>query len=78
MAMLPARRGGPDLTLIHPSREFEDIYDRMGRFINVAFGDLGLARLTDLPRSPLADVSEAAKPRQIEVKEPESAGDRSG
>ena len=31
MAMLRARRGVQNLTLIDPSREFEDIYDRMGQ-----------------------------------------------
>lgn len=39
--MLPARRGGQNLTLIDPSRELEDIYERMARLMNVAFGDLG-------------------------------------
>src|SRR5258708_15569117 len=30
MAMLPTRRsGGRNVTLVNPSREFEDIYDRM-------------------------------------------------
>jgi HSP20 family protein len=58
MAMLPARRIGHSHTVIDPSREFEDIYDRMGQLMNVAFGDLGLATLADIPWSPLADVSE--------------------
>src|SRR5258708_19849704 len=30
----------------------------MGQLMNIAFGDLGMARLTDVPWSPLADVSE--------------------
>ncbi len=58
MAMVPARRGGRNLTLLDPSREFEDIYDRMGHLMNAAFGDLGLAKLADVPWSPLAEVSE--------------------
>jgi hypothetical protein len=35
MAKLPARSGGRNMTLIDPSREFEDIYDRMGQLVNV-------------------------------------------
>jgi HSP20 family protein len=30
MAQLPARRTARNITLVDPSREFEDIYDRMG------------------------------------------------
>ena len=59
MAMLPVRRsGGRNLTVVNPTREFEDIYDRMGQLMNLAFGltpfdgDSG-------PWIPLADVSEA-------------------
>jgi HSP20 family protein len=58
MAMLPARRGGQNLTLVDPSREFEDIYDRMGQLMSFAFGDLGLPRPGNAPWSPLAEVSE--------------------
>ena len=39
MAMLPVRRsGGRNLTVVNPTREFEDIYDRMGQLMNLAFG----------------------------------------
>jgi HSP20 family protein len=42
-----------------PSREFEDIYDRMGQLVNAAFGDMaGLGRLAEAPWAPFADVSE--------------------
>jgi HSP20 family protein len=58
MAMLPARRSGQQMTLIDPSREFEDIYSRMGQLVNAAFGDLPLARLAEAPWAPFADVSE--------------------
>ncbi|MGA8454398.1 MAG: Hsp20/alpha crystallin family protein [Streptosporangiaceae bacterium] len=58
MAMLPARRRGQNLTVVDPLGEFEDIRDRMGQLMNMAFGDSGLARLADVPWSPLADVSE--------------------
>lgn len=30
MPQLPARRSARNITLVDPSREFEDIYDRMG------------------------------------------------
>jgi hypothetical protein len=41
MATLPVRRSGRNpSTLVNPSREFEDIYDRMGQLMNFAFGDL--------------------------------------
>lgn len=58
MAKLPVRSDGRNLTLVDPSREFEDIYDRMGQLVNVALGGLGPAWLADAPWSPLADVSE--------------------
>ena len=56
MATLPVRRSGRNpSTLVNPSREFEDIYDRMGQLMNFAFGDL--ARV-EMPWVPLADLSE--------------------
>ena len=58
MASLPARRGGQNITVLNPSREFEDIYDRMGQLMNLAFGDFGLVQPTDMPWAPRADVSE--------------------
>jgi len=58
MAALPVRRGGRNTSLVNPSREFEDIYDRMGQLVNFAFGDLGLARLGGGPWTPLAELSE--------------------
>jgi HSP20 family protein len=57
MAALPVRRGGRNLTVVNPSREFEDIYDRMGQLMNFAFG-LTPAALADMPWVPLADLSE--------------------
>jgi HSP20 family protein len=36
MARLPARSSGRNMTVIDPSRECEDIYDRMGQLVNVA------------------------------------------
>ena len=57
MAALPVRRGGRNLTVVNPSREFEDIYDRMGQLMNFAFG-LTPAVLADMPWVPFADLSE--------------------
>jgi hypothetical protein len=33
---------GQTLPLIDPSREFEDIYSRMGQLLNLAFWDVGI------------------------------------
>jgi HSP20 family protein len=57
MAMLPARRSGRMISPFDPAREFEDIYDRMGRLMSAAFGDMGLLR-PDGAWSPLAELSE--------------------
>jgi HSP20 family protein len=59
MAALPVRRGGRNTNamVVNPSREFEDIYDRMGQLMNFAFG-LTPAALADMPWVPLADLSE--------------------
>jgi HSP20 family protein len=57
MAALPVRRGGRNSMVVNPSREFEDIYDRMGQLINFAFG-MTPAVLADMPWVPLADLSE--------------------
>src|ERR1700679_4323455 len=51
------RNGGRNLTVVNPSREFEDIYERMGQLMNLAFG-LAPTDLGDMPWSPLADLSE--------------------
>jgi HSP20 family protein len=57
MAALPVRRGGRNTSVVNPSREFEDIYDRMGQLMNLAFG-LTPAAMADMPWVPLADLSE--------------------
>ena len=66
MAMLPARRSGQTLTVVDPSREFEDIYERMGQLMNLAFG-LVPADLGDMPWSPLADLSETDNAYVVKV-----------
>jgi HSP20 family protein len=58
MAMLPVRRGGQSLTVLNPSREFEDIYNRMGQLMNMALGDFTNLETTDMPWTPLADFRE--------------------
>ena len=57
MANLPVRRGVRNTALVNPSREFEDIYDRMGQLMNIAFG-LAPVDLADMAWTPLADLSE--------------------
>jgi HSP20 family protein len=58
-ASVPARRRGQQqLTVVDPSREFEDIYDRMGQLMSMALGGLPLGALTEAPWVPLADLSE--------------------
>jgi HSP20 family protein len=67
MAMLPVRRSsGRNLTVVNPSREFEDIYDRMGQLMNLAFG-LTPADMAEGPWIPLADVSETDDAYVVEV-----------
>ncbi|HEY3904498.1 MAG TPA: hypothetical protein VGM14_11385 [Streptosporangiaceae bacterium] len=56
MAVLPARRSGQSLTVLDPSREFEDIYNRMGQLINLALGDFSMVESADMPWAPLADL----------------------
>jgi HSP20 family protein len=70
MAKLPARSGGRNMTLIDPSREFEDIYDRMGQLVNVALGDLGTAWMADVPWSPAAEISETESAYVVAVELP--------
>jgi HSP20 family protein len=57
MAALPVRRGGRNTMGVNPSREFEDIYDRMGQLMSFVFG-LPPAVPADMPWVPLADLSE--------------------
>ena len=68
MAALPVRRSGRNpSTLVNPSREFEDIYDRMGQLMNFAFGDLARA---EMPWVPLADLSETEDAYVVKVELP--------
>ena len=59
MATLPTRRGGQTLTIVDPSREFEDIYNRMGQLMDLALGDFVMPRNGGtMPWAPLGDVIE--------------------
>lgn len=70
MATLPVRRSGRrNLTVVNPSHEFEDIYDRMGQLMNLTFGLTPIDR-ADEPWIPLADTSETDDAYVIEVDVP--------
>jgi HSP20 family protein len=76
MAMLPVRRSsGRNLTVVNPTREFEDIYDRMGQLMNLAFG-LTPVDVAEGPWIPLADVSETDDAYVVEVDLPGVNRDR--
>ena len=66
MAMLPVQRSGRNLTVVNPSREFEDIYDRMTQLMNLAFG-VAPVDVTEGAWIPLADVSETDDAYVVEV-----------
>ena len=67
MTTLPVRRNsGRNLTVVNPTREFEDIYDRMGQLMNLAFG-LAPVDVAEGPWIPLADLSETDDAYVVEV-----------
>jgi HSP20 family protein len=70
MTMLPARRSRRNLTVVNPTREFEDIYDRMGQLMNLAFGSLMQDTVADLPWTPNADLSETQDAYMVNVELP--------
>ena len=72
MAQLPARRTARarNITLVNPSREFEDIYDRMGQLLNLAFSGLPVQQVMAAPWTPMADLSETDDAYVIEVELP--------
>lgn len=70
MAMLPTRRGGQSLTVIDPSREFEDIYNRMGQLMDLALGDFVMPSNGNIGWSPLADVMETEDAYEIHAELP--------
>lgn len=72
MAQLPARRSRRSMPMVDPSHEFEDLYDRMGQLLNMAFGDMpfGQMQVMNAPWVPLADVSETDDAYTVEVELP--------
>ncbi|HEX4431379.1 MAG TPA: Hsp20/alpha crystallin family protein [Frankiaceae bacterium] len=67
MATLPVRRSrGRNLTVVNPTREFEDIYDRMGQLMNLAFG-LAPIDVAEGPWIPPVDLSETDDDYVVEV-----------
>jgi HSP20 family protein len=69
MAMLPARSTRRQLISADPTREIEDIYERMGQLVNAAFGDLGAAGV-DMPWIPPADLTETDDAFAVHVELP--------
>jgi HSP20 family protein len=70
MAMLPARRSSGQNLVVNPTREFEDIYDRMGQLMNLAFGGFAPFAAADLPWAPPADVTETNEAYVVHVELP--------
>jgi HSP20 family protein len=73
--MLPVRRSsGQNLTVVNPSREFEDIYDRMGQLMNLAVGLSPLEGALDGPDGrpwvPLADIAETDNAYMVKLDVP--------
>jgi|HubBroStandDraft_4_1064222.scaffolds.fasta_scaffold617617_2 hypothetical protein len=82
MAMLPTRRGR-NILRTTPTRPLEDIYERMGQPMNVAFGDRGLdstAESADGVLTIMVPKSQAGGPNRIEVSQGSgaSSGSSSG
>lgn len=69
MAQLPVRRSGRNITVVNPTREFEDIYNRMGQLMNFAFGMAPVA-FSDAPWVPFADMSETDDAYMVQVELP--------
>ncbi len=69
MAMLPARATRRSLISADPTREIEDIYERMGQLVNAAFGDLGAVG-TEMPWIPPADLTETDDAFAVHVELP--------
>ncbi|HEY2077143.1 MAG TPA: Hsp20/alpha crystallin family protein [Streptosporangiaceae bacterium] len=69
MAMLPVHGTRRSLVSADPTREIEDIYERMGQLVNAAFGDLGAVRV-DMPWMPAADLTETDDSYLVHVELP--------
>ncbi|GII93972.1 Hsp20/alpha crystallin family protein [Sinosporangium siamense] len=64
MPMLQNRRGTQGSYRLSPIREFEDVYDHLGRLMTSALGE---AAVGEMPWSPLGDISETEDSYVIEV-----------
>jgi HSP20 family protein len=67
MASPPARRTGRQIFQIDPSREFEEIYDRMSQLMGASFGE---PSGPPLPWTPTADVSETDEEFVVDIELP--------
>lgn len=63
---LPARRTGGDVSRWEPFREFEDLYDRMGRLLETTFGDALAVRAW----APAVDIEETDDAFHVEAELP--------
>jgi Molecular chaperone (small heat shock protein) len=71
MSMIMQRRRTPsEIVGLSPMREFEDIYDRLGRLMNAAMGELTFQDGERIPWIPMADVSETEDAYLIEIDMP--------
>ena len=70
MVMLPTRRSMRNRSLADPTREFEDIYRRMGELMNAGFSDFALALSGDAPWIPSAEESETEDAYVVRVEVP--------
>ena len=67
MARLPARSSGRNMTVIDPSREFEDIYDRMGQRAGVSETENPYVVAADLPAWTKDQISVELRDREVIV-----------
>jgi HSP20 family protein len=76
MAALPVRRNSSGQNLvINPTSEFEDIYDRMGQLMNLAFGSF-VPVSAGLPWVPPADLTETSDAYVVHVELPGARKDQ--
>jgi HSP20 family protein len=74
---LPAQRATQSVVPLSPLREFEDIYDRMGQLMDAAFADFTRGQFrSDMPWSPMADVSETDDAFLVELDVPNARKDQ--
>jgi len=76
MVMLPTRRSPRNRSLTDPTQEFEDIYQRMGQLMNLAFGDVALALPSDVPWIPAAEETETEDAYVVNVEVPGARKDQ--